>query len=214
MTGTSACDVPLATNVWTSPEGSDDYPTLGAGGIFGYIYLVPAQTPIVIPDVPKITPIKPSSPSPPPPYATGRCNVHVWEGLDDTPLFYNPKFDVYIQAVITDADGNQIGSGNSGLKWGETLFITSKLANILSVTPHGNFKNKRTNGGGGGIPPRILQEKGPVNFVLGGQSWDSTTNQCSTGKYDNGNLADYLKGLFGFGNLKLPNRQMDCKFDC
>jgi len=36
----------------------------------------------------------------------------------------------------------------------------------------------------------------PVKFAYGGQSWDSSSGQCSTGGYDSG------------------SRQMDCGFTC
>lgn len=49
---------------------------------------------------------------PPPPYATGRCNVHVWEGI----LQENGQKDVYLSINITDARGTMIGSAQNGLK--------------------------------------------------------------------------------------------------
>lgn len=233
-TGTSGCSIPSATNIWTAPDDSETYPTLGAGGIFGYTYLAPAQKPILFTNVPATGPprtvSRPTSkilPPPPPPYATGRCNVHVREVIEDRNSLPTVKTDVYLHVDITDAKGVSIGSASSsGLKWGETFKVESKVADILYVTPHGNYKyNKRDSIRFAAAllnrfkkrivqnPYRPAQEKGPVNFVLGAQSWDSTSEQCSTGKYDNGNFKDELKSIF-LGDHKLPNRQMDCKFDC
>lgn len=39
-----------------SPSGATDYPTLGAGGIFGYTYLPPGQTPILFTSAPITVP--------------------------------------------------------------------------------------------------------------------------------------------------------------
>jgi hypothetical protein len=58
-----------------------------------------------------------------------------------------------------------------------------------------------------------LYEKGPVDFAIGSQSWDSTSSQCSVGGWDNGDASDFFAALV-FGDDIIPNRQMDCKFNC
>lgn len=202
----------LVTTVSGTASSNCDYPTVPPGG-FNPVPSTSAPAP---------------SPTPPPaPYATGRCNVHVWEGIGQE----IGQKDVYIEVNITDAAGSPIGSAHNGLGWGQTFDVDSALANVLEVTPHGNFasnKNKRRDFTdsvaspppsrlvkriGGPPPPRLVQEKGRVAFALGAQSWDSTAEQCSTGKYDNGDANNFF-GSIVFGDEFIPNRQMDCKFDC
>lgn len=194
----------------------------------------PVPTTSKSPPLPAPTSITTPAAAPSPPYATGRCNVHVWEGLGQG----NGQKSVYIDVTITDAHGTEIGSANGGLNWVQTLNVDSKLANVLEVTPHSNskklLKKKSASGSGSasfdpviplrrrrfekriGAPPipiPPLEEKGPVSFAIGAQSWDSTSPQCSTGAYDNGSANNFFGALI-FGDTFIPNRQMDCKFDC
>lgn len=135
--------------------------------------------------------------------------------------------DVYIEVNITDANGAFMDSSHGALSFGQTLTVDSKLPNPMAVTPHGNYPSDkrdlvRAEGEqrsrfdkrlGAPLPVRPVQENGAVNFVLGKQSWDSTKPQCSTGGWDNGSANDFFGSLI-FGDNFLPNRQMDCKFDC
>lgn len=196
----------LTTTISGSTSLNCHYSTVPPGGF----------NPVPTTSQPPPAPTSAPPASPPPPYATGRCNVHVWEGLGQG----IGQKAVYIDVTITDAQGTEIGSAHSGLNWVQTLDVDSKLANVLEVTPHSNFKKKRGSIDlrrfGKRLGPPItppLQEKGPVSFAIGAQSWDSTSPQCSTGAYDNGN-ANNLFGSLIFGDTFVPNRQMDCKFDC
>jgi len=171
--------------------------------------------------------IPPTAPSPP--YATGRCNIHVWEGLEQ-----QAGQNVYLDVNITDANGAVIGFGHDGIQWAKSLNVDSKLANVMVLTPQTGYKNKikrATDPLFGAdaensrrsyplrkwviAPPstRPLYEKGPLNFAVGGQSWDTTSSQCSVGNYENGNANDFFSSFF-FGDKFVPRRQMDCKFDC
>lgn len=81
----------------------------------------------------------------------------------------------------------------------------------MKVTPQTGVKNKRRSARGSlgkraaGAPqgPRPLFEKGPVDFAIGGQSWDTTSSQCSVGAWDNGNAKDFFGALF-FGDNHFP----------
>lgn len=66
-----------------------------------------------------------------PPYATGKCNVHVWQGLGQ--MLSDPE--VALEINITDANGANIGYNSSSLDWGEILGTDSKLPSVLLVTP-------------------------------------------------------------------------------
>lgn len=160
---------------------------------------------------PSTTSIAPSFP-----YATGECNAHIWQGIGQE--YTDPA--VAINVNITDANGNQIGHNASALGWGETLGTDSELPWVLLVTPQTGMKDKRSAldkyidkrlGGPTGIRP--LFEHGPVNFAYSGQSWDTSSSQCSVGGWDNGNANDFFGALI-FGDDFVPNRQMDCKFTC
>jgi hypothetical protein len=58
-----------------------------------------------------------------------------------------------------------------------------------------------------------LFESGPVDFAYASQTWDTTSSQCSVGDWNNGNANDFFGSLI-FGEDFLPNRQLDCLFDC
>jgi len=121
------------------------------------------------------------------------------------------------------------------LQWASALSVDSKLAYVMEVTPQSGVKDKRVKRTAGKLPapeaeddgahhvlwkrpvapqqPRPLHEKGPVDFAIGGQSWDTTSDACSVGGWDNGDANDFFGSLV-FGDSFTPNRQMDCKFDC
>ncbi len=200
----------LITSVSGSTSSSCAYSTVPPGGF----------NPVAEKD--SLPPRPPPPPPPPPPYATGRCNVHVWEGIEQDP----GDKDVYLQVTITDNKGTQIGYGQIGFTWSTTMTLHSKLADAMRVTPHGNSDPKkrdftsavkRPNGidkrAGGPVYIRPAQERDPVAFSIGAQSWDSASSQCSVGQYDNGNAADFVKFFIGLENF-VSNRQMDCKFNC
>ena len=143
-----------------------------------------------------------------------KCNIHVWQGLGQE--YTSPE--VVIDVKITDAGGTTIGSGSSKLNWAQTLDVDSTLRDVMLITPQTGV-SKRSNGRSlgkrmvGAMPPRVLFESGPVQFAIGAQSWDTASSQCSVGGWDNGNAKNFFGALI-FGDSYLPNRQMDCKFDC
>lgn len=124
---------------------------------------------------------------------------------------------VVLDANITDASGHSIGHGQGQLNWGKTLNVDSELPNVLVLTPQTGMKSRVRRSldrrAGGPIPNRPLFEKGPLQFAYGDQSWDTSSSQCSVGGYDNGDANDFFGSLI-FGDDFIPNRQMDCKFDC
>lgn len=150
-----------------------------------------------------------------PPYATGRCNIHVLQALGTS----RGDPQVLIGANITDASGRLIGHYGSELDWSEPLDVTSELPYVLSVTPKSGIKSKRSASGSlsrriAPPPPgRTLHENGPVLFAYGDQSWDTTSADCSVGAWDNGGAEEFF-GTLIFGDKNFPTRQMDCKFDC
>lgn len=169
------------------------------------------------PTPPPPPPTTTSTTPPAPPYATGKCNVHVWQGLGVE--LTDPQ--VAMNVNITDANGSPIGNNVSALEWGVTLGTDSELPWVLLVTPqNGTSDEKRSNSKdlrkriGGPVPHnRPVFEHGPVDFAYGAQTWDTSSSQCSVGAWDNGDAKDYLGALI-FGDDFIPNRQMDCKFDC
>ena len=72
-------------------------------------------------------------------------------------------------------------------------------------------------------PPRILFQKGPVEFVVTAvkgranskiDRWSTGTEErCSVGNWDNGNANDFFGSLI-FGDVFIPNRQVRCGFEC
>ncbi len=69
------------------------------------------------------------------------------------------------------------------------------------------------------VPPPIPLEvnyilrDGPVEFSLGSQTWDSSSDRCEFGDWDGGDAEDFFGEVF-FGDTTIPKRQADCKFDC
>lgn len=158
--------------------------------------------------------IPPPPSAAPPPAQTQKCNVHVWQGLGA--LYTDPE--VVLDANITDASGNSIGHGQGTLDWGKSLNVDSQLPNVLVLTPQTGISSrvKRSLDKRIGVPAppgRPLFEKGPLQFAYGGQSWDTSSSQCSVGGYDNGDANNFFGSLI-FGDDYISNRQMDCKFDC
>jgi hypothetical protein len=99
--------------------------------------------------------------------------------------------NVYLNVTITNAKGGNIGDGHSGVEWTATFSLYSKLADVLEVVPQMGLEKRIT----GLFPPRLLFEKGPINFKLGAQSWDTSSNACSVGEYNNGNGNDVYRSL-------------------
>lgn len=156
-----------------------------------------------------------TSAAPAPPYATGECNVHVYQGLGQR--VGDPM--VVIGVDITDADGVHIGSGSSGdLDWSETADFDSKLPFKLSVTPFSRDKTLEDSSTverrdpRGPTRQRHVWRDGPVQFTYNDQTWDTRTT-CSVGGWDGGSVKENL-GVLIFGDRYLLNREMDCKFQC
>ncbi|KAL8786994.1 MAG: hypothetical protein Q9195_007972 [Heterodermia aff. obscurata] len=137
-----------------------------------------------------------------PAYATGQCNVHVWQGLGQE--LGDP--DVHLDVTITDANGAQIGANHDSVDWGSPLVLGSLLPNPLEVTPVEDKPGKLAKRVGGAIPAaRPLHEDGPVSFGYADQAWDTTSGQCSVGGWDNGNAGDFFASFFT-GDTTIPVR--------
>lgn len=203
--------------------GGTPAPTLSpiSSGLLNCDYTIQptsSYNPAIPPPPLSAAPLPASSPAaaPAPPYATGKCNVHIWQGLGQE--LGDPE--VVIDVNISDAKGSVIGYAASKLNWAQAFGVDSKLPYVMEVTPQTGLPNSRrlTRASLGkrlapGLQPQPLFEKGPVDFAIGSQSWDSTSSQCSVGAWDNGDANDFFGALI-FGDDPLPNRQMDCKFDC
>ena len=147
-----------------------------------------------------------SPPTPPTPYETGTCHLHLWQGLGQE--YTDPE--VVLDINITDSTGKVLGYNSSSLDWGQPLTCGGLLPDVLSATPQtglGNSKrsasrtvNKRL---GAPIEFRPLFEKGPVDFVYGTQTWDTSAAQCTVGGWDNGDANDFFGALI-FGDDPLP----------
>ncbi|CEJ62700.1 hypothetical protein PMG11_11193 [Penicillium brasilianum] len=159
----------------------------------------------------------PPSATPARSYAPGKCKVHIVQALGQQ--FRDPE--VVLGINITDAHGTTIGNNKGSVKWGQTLNTDSLLPWVLIVTPQSGISSKRGTSGaflrkraGGPIHSnRLLFESGPVYFAYASQTWDTTSSQCSVGDWNNGNANDFFESLI-FGEDFLPNRQIDCLFDC
>ena len=138
-----------------------------------------------------------------PAYATGQCNVHVWQGLGQA--LGDP--DVYLDVTITDASGAQIGTSHDSVDWASPLVVDSALPNPFDVTPTEDKAEKRNSVAkrlGVAIPAgRPLHENGPVSFGYANQAWDTTSGQCSVGGWDNGNAGDFFASFF-VGDTSIP----------
>ncbi|OKL61805.1 hypothetical protein UA08_02872 [Talaromyces atroroseus] len=136
------------------------------------------------------------------PYATGKCNAHVIQGLgghDDDP-------DVYIGLNLTDAHGALIGNKTASLDWGQTLVTDSELPWTFLLRAEAGVSDVD-------LCQSQLCEHGKVDFSYGSQAWNSKSPQCSVGGWDNANFGQWLKGVV-HGQDYVSTRQMDCKFDC
>ncbi|KAI9696221.1 MAG: hypothetical protein M1836_005774 [Candelina mexicana] len=69
-------------------------------------------------------PSNPAAPSPA--YATGKCNIHIWEGLGQE----TGQKNVHLVVNITDAKEAPIGFKFDGLNWGVALDVHSKLTSL------------------------------------------------------------------------------------
>jgi hypothetical protein len=145
------------------------------------------------------------------PYASGKCNVHILQGLGQQ--MSDPV--IYLVANITDAYGSLIGHNSSKLDWAETLTAKGELSSALSVTPLSGNNDPSFCGVScvRYLCSHKLCQKGAIEFKYKSQAWNSTSSQCSVGAWDNGDFADVMGELI-FGDDFVPNRQMDCKFDC
>ena len=101
-----------------------------------------------------------------------------------------PEADVYLEALILDNSGVEIGSSRREGDWGEALVVDSMLADPLHVTPQREKAEKR-----GVVAKRVigaipnikpLNRDGPVEFTIKEQAWDTTSSQCTVGDWDNG----------------------------
>lgn len=147
-----------------------------------------------------------------PAYATGQCNVHVWQGLGQE--LGDP--DVYLDVTVMDASGAQIGASHDSVDWASPLVVDSALPNPFEVTPIEDKPKKRDSvvkRVGGAIPAgRPLQEDGPVSFGYANQAWDTTSEQCSVGGWDNGKAGDFFASFF-VGDTSIPVRSEVPEFD-
>ncbi len=154
---------------------------------------------------PAIPPPASSAPSPPP-YETGTCHLHLWQGLGQE--YTDPE--VVLDINITDSTGKVLGYNASSLDWGQPLTCGGLLPDVLSATPKTGVSNSRRSASrtvnkrfGGPIEPRPLFEKGPVDFVYGTQTWDTSSAQCTVGGWDNGDANDFFGALI-WGDDPLP----------
>ncbi|KAI9785038.1 MAG: hypothetical protein M1835_003437 [Candelina submexicana] len=139
--------------------------------------------------------------APPAPYGTGRCNIHIWEGLGQE-----------IVANSTDAKGAPIGLESDGLNWGAALDVNSKAHQCCeSHRTDSYLKEMRMRDTDGMFhlhetaknlrlkkrldappPPRPLYEKGPVHFAVGDRKWDTSSKQCTVAGWNHGNANEFL----------------------
>ena len=145
-------------------------------------------------------------PQPPLPYETGTCHLHLWQGLGQE--YTDPE--VVLDINITDSTGKVLGYNSSSLDWGQPLTCGGLLPDVLSATPQTGVSNSRRSASrtfnkrlGAPIQVRPLYEKGPVDFVYGTQTWDTSSAQCTVGGWDNGDANDFFGALI-FGDDPLP----------
>ena len=155
-------------------------------------------------------PPPPSSTPPPPPYETGTCHLHLWQGLGQE--YTDPE--VVLDVNITDSTGKVLGYNSSSLNWGQPLTCDGLLPDVLSATPQTGLSTSRRSASrtvnkrlGAPIQNRPLFEKGPVDFVYGTQTWDTSSAQCTVGGWDNGDANDFFGALI-FGDDPLPVSQI------
>ena len=115
---------------------------------------------------PTTTSILPASTTTEPPaYATGKCIVHVRQGLRQK--LGDP--DVYLDIQVTDASGVQIESGQNSVDWATALEVVGPLPFPLEVTPLSEKAEKRNNVvkrvGGPISIGKPLHRNGPVQSI-------------------------------------------------
>ncbi|KAI9890153.1 MAG: hypothetical protein M1814_004434 [Vezdaea aestivalis] len=172
-----------------------------------------------------------SSAAPAPPYATGKCRIHITQALG---VKLSEKAN-YLDSEIYDAKNKPIGNNQAGVGWGDAMDTFSKLPFVMTVTPKisDNYRrrhirdlvgpeqaphilDKRLGTGTGGEKQQFMN--GPVLFNYAGQHWSSDT--CKVGGWDSGNIFQQFEQVFrgvaeAIGHtVVLTNREMDCDFDC
>lgn len=116
--------------------------------------------------------------------------------------------------ITYTSDTTLIGHNASSLNWGQPLTVGGSLPNVLSATPRTGVSNSRRSASRTvnkrlGVPPesRPLYENGPIDFVYGTQTWDTSAAQCTVGGWDNGDAADFFGALI-FGDTFIPVSQI------
>ena len=93
----------------------------------------------------------------------------------------------------------QIESSQTSVDWATALEVVGPLPFPLEVTPLSEKAEKRNNVlkrvGGPISIGKPLHGNGPVQFDYGEQTWDTSSEQCSVGSWDNGGFDDLLAGL-------------------
>ena len=158
------------------------------------------------------TTTSPAKSAPPPsPTTSTTCRLHLWQGLGDE----ESQPEVVLDLNITDTSGTKLISHNaSSLNWGQPLKVGGSLPDVLSATPQTGVSNSRRSASrtvnkrlGGPQEPRPLYENGPIDFVYGTQTWDTSAAQCTVGGWDNGDAADFFGALI-FGDTFIPVSQI------
>ncbi|KAI9837744.1 MAG: hypothetical protein M1819_006678 [Sarea resinae] len=166
-----------------------------------------------------------STSSPPPAYATGTCDLHIFEAS----LSYNEP--LYVQLNITDGANALLASQNYQLHWGDSASVAASDSHLpydLSV----DFLNRTTIPTSSSSrrfrgrmvappPPQINWEDWVLTLTAGSTEWDDTDTDssrlpyCSVGGWDNGNFWDWLDSATSLGaDQHSANRQMDCHWAC
>lgn len=114
--------------------------------------------------------------------------------------------------ITLDTGAQAFGFGSGKLDWGQALQVDSGVGTMY-ITPQSQPVNSKrwysrpnTRRMIGQPQSKPFFETGPVQFSIDSRSWDTTSSQCSVGGWENKDN--------DAGSGPLPNRQMDCKFDC
>ncbi|KIW21726.1 uncharacterized protein PV07_12842 [Cladophialophora immunda] len=111
-------------------------------------------------------------------------------------------------------NGQVLQFTKGSLQWNDTLRVDgSRLPQPLLVTAHLEDRDqklrRREVSGLALFTP--YAEKQVLIFELGARSWNSSSDNCQVGKWDNGNFGDLLGGLLG--DAFFPERQMSCDIE-
>jgi hypothetical protein len=115
---------------------------------------------------------------------------------------------MHIDINISDAARVFIGNGQGGVNWGGTVSIPSKLADLLRVTPQIGLIKRSLSSGHldwkryGEPSLQLIYEKGPIEFTIGPQQWNTSSSACSVESWDNGCANDFFDVLI-FGDTFL-----------